>query len=132
MAFPLLTSSRTRPRRPAHLLLGEKGEKIAATYLRSIGYIVRECNVKVDRDEIDILAYDPEDDVLVFAEIKTRTEKTKEGFHPELRAGKRKRIALKRAARRWVARREYDGGYRIDLICVEEGRVTSHFKELSW
>ncbi len=131
MQFPFLTSDRTRPK-AKHLLLGLQGEELASAYLTSIGYDVRQRNIRQGRDEIDILAHDPEDDVLVFVEVKTRTQKTQEGFVPEKNATPNKRRILRRAVRRWVADHGYDGGYRIDLVCVLEGKVTNHFKELAW
>jgi putative endonuclease len=131
MQFPFLTGERLKPA-PQHMVLGRKGEFIAADYLRSLGYDVRGQNIRLDRDEIDLLAWDPEDKVLVFAEVKTSTEKTRTGYHPEMRAGGQKRRALRRAARRWVADHAYDGGYRIDLLCVECGVVAHHFRELAW
>ncbi|MBI2636011.1 YraN family protein [Candidatus Peregrinibacteria bacterium] len=136
MHFPFLSSDRVSPLRsarpPKHLVLGAHGEGIASEYLRSIGYSVRQRNIRLGRDEIDVIAWDPEDQVLVFAEVKTRTEKTRSGFNPDKTAAADKRRKLRRAARRWVAEHNFDGGYRIDLVCVQEGKVTNHFKELSW
>ena len=43
----------------SHLKTGKKGEQIAANYLISIGYKIRGKNIRLSRDEIDILAYDP-------------------------------------------------------------------------
>lgn len=129
MDFPFLSSSRIRPK---HLALGALGEDLASAYLRSLGYAIRQRNARQGRDEIDIIAWDPEDQVLVFVEVKTRTEKTREGFHPDKTATEDKRVKLRRAVRRWVAGHDYDGGYRIDLICVQEGKITNHFKELNW
>ncbi len=131
MHFPFLSSDRTRPKAP-HLLLGLEGEELATEYIRSLGYSIRNRNVRQGRDEIDIIAWDPKDEVLVFVEVKTRTKKTSEGFHPEKTAAEEKRKCLRRAVRRWVADHNFDGGYRIDLICVQEGRITNHFKELAW
>ena len=131
MQFPFLAGERIKVY-PKHLMLGMKGEQIAAEYLRSLGYSIREKNVHMGQDELDIIAWDPEDQVLVFVEVKTRSKKTRDGYHPEMTANARKRHALKRAARRWVANHNFDGGYRIDLLCVEEGYVAHHFKELSW
>lgn len=131
MQFPFLTTQRVRPK-ASHLLLGEKGESIACTYLRSIGYTIRHRNVRIGHDELDAIAHDPEDDVIVFVEVKTRTKKSEEGFSPEMTATATKRRKIQRAARRWVAYHQYDGGYRMDLICVQEGRVTNHFKEIAW
>ena len=133
MQFPFLSSDRIRPpSKPPHLLLGMLGEDIAVEHLRSIGYEIRQRNVRQGKDEIDVLAWDPEDQVLVFVEVKTRTEKTAPGFHPDKTATEDKRVKLRRAVRRWVADHNFDAGYRIDLICVQQGRVTNHFKELAW
>ena len=137
MQFPFLSSGRVQPlpqpkKKAPHLVLGEEGEDIAADHLRAIGYTIRQRNARQGHDEIDIIAWDPEDQVLVFVEVKTRTEKTREGFHPDQTATEDKRVKLRRAVRRWVANHQYDGGYRIDLICVHGGSVKNHFKELNW
>lgn len=114
-----------------HLLIGIRGEDIACDFLRSIGYQVRERNVVLDRDEIDILAVDPADGTLVFAEVKSRSEFQKD-FPPEMAADWRKCRKLRRSARKWVALHDFDGPYRLDLLCVAEGKVTAHYKELDW
>ncbi len=110
---------------------GLKGEEIAARYLRSIGYDIRGRNVRVGRDEIDILAHDPADDVIVFAEVKTRSKNHRD-FPPELGIDWRKKQCLIHAARTWVNRHHYDRGYRMDLVSITEGRVAEHLKELEW
>ncbi len=129
MEFPFLSSDRIRPK---HLIVGAEGEDLAVAYVRSIGYSVWHRNVRQGKDEIDIIAWDPDDKVLVFVEVKARTEKTREGFHPEKAATEDKRVKLRRAVRRWVAAHNYDGGYRIDLICVQQKKIMNHFKELNW
>ncbi|MDD4287078.1 MAG: YraN family protein [Candidatus Peribacteraceae bacterium] len=110
---------------------GLKGEEIAARYLLSIGYDIRGRNVRVGHDEIDIIAHDPVDDVIVFAEVKTRSKLLKD-FPPELGIDWRKKQRLIHAARAWVHRHHYDRGYRMDLVSVEEGKVSGHLKELDW
>jgi putative endonuclease len=114
------------------MVVGEQGESLACTYLRSIGYSIRGRNIRIGHDEIDVIAHDPEDDVLVFVEVKTRTKKSEEGFSPEMTATATKRRKIQRCARRWIAYANYDGGYRMDLVCVQENRVTNHFKEIAW
>ena len=110
---------------------GLKGEEIATRYFVSIGYDIRGRNVRIGRDEIDIIAHDPVDDVLVFAEVKTRS-KLLEDFPPELGIDWRKKQRLIVAARTWVNRYRYDRGYRMDLVCVAAEKVTQHLKELEW
>jgi len=114
-----------------HLEVGKKGELLAEAFLRSHGYDIRGRNIRIGRDEIDILAFDPVDQVLVFAEVKTRST-FHEDYRPELNADWKKCIKLRRSARRWVAQHDYDGGYRMDLICIAGGKIVNHVKELSW
>ncbi len=118
-------------RRHSTQLIGTEGEHIAAEYLRTIGYDIRGCNIKIGRDEIDILALDPVDQVLVFAEVKSRAKKS-DDYRPDISMDRRKMRALRRAARLWVAKQDYEGGYRLDLICVVDGKITDHWKQLSW
>ncbi|TSC58619.1 MAG: hypothetical protein Greene041619_493 [Candidatus Peregrinibacteria bacterium Greene0416_19] len=126
----MIASLLGRPAIAPHLLLGRQGEQVAAAYLRSVGYRVDEVNVRVGRhDEIDLIAFDPSDEVLVFVEVKT-TAQWDERFPPEMRLDHRKRRALSRAAQGWVTRQEYDGAFRIDLVCVAGGKVVDHFKEI--
>lgn len=50
--------------------LGDKGEGLAASYLRKNGYKIIKQNFKTRIGEIDIIAM--EEDTLVFVEVKTR------------------------------------------------------------
>jgi putative endonuclease len=111
--------------------VGKQGEEAAERYLKSIGYDIRGRNVRMGKDEIDILAHDPVDDVVVFAEVKTRS-RSSDDYPPELNMRGFKKWKLMRAARTWVSRHEYEKGYRMDLICIVDGRVTEHLKELEW
>ena len=114
-----------------HIRIGREGETVANAFLKRIGYTIRGCNVRIAHDEIDIVAHDPEDDVIVFVEVKTRSPHHEE-YRPELNAHWKKRNNLRRSARRWVAMHEYEGGYRMDLVCVIHNRVVAHHKELTW
>lgn len=111
--------------------IGRQGEEMARAYLSSLGYVIRGQNIRIGRDEIDILAFDPEDQVLVFAEVKTRSRQDN-NFRPEMNIDARKLHALRRATRAWVDEHQYEGGYRIDLLSVVHNTVTEHFKQLSW
>ncbi len=114
-----------------NFLVGQKGEDIAAHYLLSMGYNILGRNVRMGRDEIDIVAHDPADDVIVFAEVKTRSQDSQD-FPPELNIHWYKKQRLIRSARTWVNAHHYDRGYRMDLVSVAKGRVIEHLKELEW
>lgn len=109
--------------------IGRYGEAIAAEYLQNLGYTLKGRNVRIGRDEIDLLLYDPEDQVMVFAEVKTRSRKHAD-FHALRNITFQKKACALRAAQAWVAKEEYEGGYRIDVVCVEGGRVTLHWKDV--
>lgn len=50
---------------------GNKGEDIAAEYLKDNGFVIIERNFRIRGGEIDIIA--TKDNILVFVEVKTRT-----------------------------------------------------------
>lgn len=54
-------------------LVGRNGEKLACKYLVEKNYKIIERNFKAKHGEIDIIAYDNENNELVFIEVKTRT-----------------------------------------------------------
>lgn len=115
----------------AHIQLGRDGENIAKDYLRRRGYFIQDQNVRVGKDEIDLIALDPVDLTLVFVEVKARA-KNEQDFRPEMDLTFEKKMKLKRSARTWIARKEYEGGYRVDVICIAGEKVTDHFKEIFW
>lgn len=109
--------------------VGHLGEDLASKFLTRLGYEIRGRNIRLGKDEIDILAFDPEDKVLVFVEVKTR-RKTDIEYGPELDFHHRKKMRLKRAMDKWVADNNFDDAYRLDLLCVVQGKITQHFKEV--
>jgi putative endonuclease len=109
---------------------GIHGEQLAQQYLQANRYTVYKTNVRIKYDEIDIIAYDHTDNVLVFVEVKTRSKATS-FFNPMLNITYKKKRAMFRAARTFVAQQDYSGAYRIDVIGVVAGRVTEHVVELS-
>lgn len=117
---------------PFHLRVGREGERTAACYLRSLGYRLLGRNVKVGRRlEIDFVAYDPEDRVIVFAEVKACTLYSS-FYPPDRNFTPRKREMLTRAARIWLSRRRSTCGFRLDLICVVGGEVAHHLRDIAF
>lgn len=110
-------------------IIGSTGEELAVQHLLQSGYEIRGRNIRLGRDEIDIVAYDPVDDVIAFVEVKSR-KKDDVNYRPELNIDKRKRHAITRAARRWITENNFERGYRVDLICVTQGRIANHWKQI--
>lgn len=108
---------------------GRHGEQTAVRHLEELGYRILGRNVRLQKDEIDIIAYDPQDQVFVFAEVKAR-QTVSEEYAPELNITFAKRRNLFRSARLWVASHGIEEGWRVDVICVAGGTVTDHWKEL--
>ncbi|OGJ57736.1 hypothetical protein A3H22_02195 [Candidatus Peribacteria bacterium RIFCSPLOWO2_12_FULL_55_15] len=113
-----------------HFVVGEQGENCSAHFLCKLGYRILDRNVRVGRhDEIDIIAVDPKDRVLVFVEVKSRA-RLDDDYVPSLNLTKEKRRNMFRAARRWMTTHAYDGGYRLDLIGIAGSAVIEHILDV--
>jgi putative endonuclease len=115
-----------RAPRAAHLELGERGEVVAADYLkRNEGYEIVATNFLMPlgrglggqklTGEIDIIAYDGP--TLVFIEVKTR--RSDEFIAPERAVDLRKQRQIARAARRYRQLMNVQSeAYRFDVVTV--------------
>ena len=101
--------------RSKNLPVGEKGESIAAKYLRSKGYKILGRNVKLGPYEIDIIVL--KGDTTAFVEVKTRAD---DYFaSPEESVDHKKREHIRRAARHYISRQDDpDMFYRFDVVAV--------------
>ena len=84
---------------PARDTLGDRGENVAAKYLRNLGYKIILRNFSCDMGEIDIIARDGK--TLVFVEVKTRTG---DDPMPEDQVNPIKQHQLTKAARFYLTR----------------------------
>lgn len=80
-------------------ILGQRGENVAAKYLRNQGYKILLRNFHCDVGEIDIIARDGK--TIVFVEVKTRTS---DEPSPEENVNAFKRHQLTKAARCYLSR----------------------------
>ncbi len=94
--------------------LGEKGEDIAATYLRNNGYKILETNWRKGSLEVDIIAQ--KEDILVITEVKTRS--TNYFGEPEEFVTKAKQKNLIKAANIYIQLHNLDVETRFDIISV--------------
>lgn len=95
----------------------KEGEEIACKHIASLGYRIVKRNFRFGRvGEIDIVAY--EGDVLVFVEVKTRSDYS--FGTPEASITPRKQAQLKRVARSYYyVNGIQDQVCRFDAIAVE-------------
>lgn len=102
------------PTLPIHSL-GQRGELLAAEYLKRRDYTILATNWRCKNGEIDIVAQKA--DTLVFVEVRTRRSESTEGAFESITARKRSRMIA--AAQAYVAAHELDhADWRIDMIGI--------------
>lgn len=96
--------------------LGRRGERAAARFLRRQGLRILVRNVRLGRDEIDLVALDGES--LVFVEVKSQGPGSWSVATDKIDRAKRR--ALRRACRSYLAAIDYrTAAWRVDAVCVE-------------
>ena len=95
--------------------VGNKGEKLAAKFLKRKGYRIIQQNYKCKLGEIDIIA--EHDDTIVFVEVKTR--QTHEFGSPQSSVTATKRGQISRVALFYVRNKKLvDQSCRFDVIGI--------------
>ncbi|MDD4850221.1 MAG: YraN family protein [Gemmiger sp.] len=98
--------------------LGQKGEAVAAKYYIRKGYLLLNHNYRTRLGELDLILYKA--DVLVFAEVKTRTDAG--GLAPALAVDYYKQRRLIAAAQLYLQKSPYaDTTIRFDVVEVWPG-----------
>lgn len=97
-----------------HNDIGTRGEEIAVEYLAGKGYLVKERNWRFGKNEIDIIAVQGNE--LVIVEVKTRSSRYL--LEPFLAVTKTKQRLLIRAANAYVRRVNYCGDVRFDVVSI--------------
>jgi len=110
-------------------LLGDRGERAAAKYLKQQGYRILARQSRSRIGEIDLIALDGQ--TVVFVEVKTRSSQA--AGHPAEAVTLAKRRQLTRTALAWLKRRNMlHCAARFDVIAVtwREGQppVIEHFR----
>ena len=107
---------------------GEKAEAIAADYLLSDGYTIRERRWRIGKTiEIDLIA--EKDGWMIFIEVKARKGDRQEAVEA---VDKRKRIKMVRGADIYLKAERFDYAYRFDIIAItgdEENYQLEHFPD---
>ena len=111
-----------------HNKLGQEGEKIAAQYLKSKGYIIHHTNWRMSHLEIDIIA--EHNDELIFVEVKTRS--SDEFGEPEEAVDYQKEKDLIRLANTYLENLHLEVLSRFDIIAIilnESETNLTHFED---
>jgi putative endonuclease len=98
--------------------LGQWGEDLAAQHLEEKGYEVLERNWRTARGEIDLVVGGGQE--LIFVEVKTR--RGRKMGSPEEGITRRKAAKLLTLAQQYVAEKDLEVDWRIDLVAVELDR----------
>jgi putative endonuclease len=110
-----------------HNKLGERGEKIALTFLVELDYKIIETNWRQRKFEIDIIAKDKEE--IVFIEVKTRS--TNVFGAPEEAVTLKKQMHLIEGADCYIQENEIDLECRFDVISIilnEKNKEIKHIE----
>lgn len=97
-------------------LLGRRGEDAATQYLQQRGYEVLARNWRSGRAEVDIIVVSPDQQTLIFVEVKTRS--TDFYGYPELAVTARKMELLYEAADAWQEEMGWTRDIRFDILAL--------------
>ncbi|MGI6278843.1 MAG: YraN family protein [Patescibacteria group bacterium] len=107
-------------------IVGQTGENLAVDHLLQSGYQILDRNFKIRLGELDIVALDQDQVVLV--EVKTRSG-TKFGL-PEEAINKKKLTKIKQVGQVWVRQHpQFPQSLRIDLIAILGDKI-KHYKNI--
>ena len=107
--------------------IGIIGEEEASKILKKKGYRILEHNWRMGHLEIDLIALD--NDELVIVEVKSRACDTIQ--QPEKAVGHKKRLALIRLANEYVKTHDRKENVRFDIVSIisnDNGSVIKHLK----
>lgn len=94
--------------------LGQKGEDLAAGQLKNAGFKILFRNWKWGKHEIDIIAENK--DLIIFVEVKTRTEDYQ--MHPVTAVTREKQKSIIRAADGYIQKFNINKEGRFDVITI--------------
>ncbi|MGX8690915.1 MAG: YraN family protein [Bacteroidaceae bacterium] len=97
-----------------HLILGQKGEDIAARYLEQHGYLILDRNWRSGHKELDLVVL--KESTVVFVEVKTRT--CTDYGDPWNFVDERKISRIVRSADAYIRFRCIDLDVRFDIISI--------------
>jgi putative endonuclease len=110
-----------------HNILGERGEILALKLLKDKGYKILETNWRHKKDELDIIALDENE--LVVVEVKTRSS---DFFgEPEDAVNEAKMKRMINAAEEYIEQNEIELECRFDIVSIvinKKEKIIRHIK----
>jgi len=102
------------------------GENIACNFLEKHNFRIVDRNIRVNNNEIDIIALDQNNDELVFIEVKTR--KSYDFGTPALAVSEWKLKNMAFVAREYLRKKHCYLDYRFDIIAIHylKGKGSEH------
>ena len=128
MVKPTRRTRRPTGRRTAKQLLGAAAEQVAADFLRAQGLEILERNFRRRLGELDIIARDG--DVLVIAEVRTRSSDQFGGASASVDFGKQTRLI--RAAAQLLQQRRELARLRVRFDVLAVSNVGGHPTNVEW
>ena len=119
-------NNRTPEERREALEFGKLGEQMAAKLLTDKGYVILEHNYRRGHLEIDLIALDGDD--LVIVEVKSRAYDTI--LQPEEAVDHRKRLNLIRLANEYVKTHGRKENVRFDIVSIVSNANGTEIKHL--
>lgn len=113
---------------PHNQLFGKFGEKQASEFLTQKGFQILHTNFQIKGGELDIVAFDPVEKIMVFVEVKTRG--SQEFGHPTKAVNSKKTRNLKRTALYYLDRFQLEYEYRFDIISISPSGL-EHFENIT-
>ncbi len=119
-------NNRTTEERREALEFGKTGEQMAARYLTDKGYVILEHNYRRGHLEIDLIALDG--DELVIVEVKSRAYDNV--LRPEKAVDHKKRLSLIRLANEYVKSHGRKENVRFDIVSIVTNANGTDIKHL--
>ena len=95
---------------------GKYGEQVAQYYYKQNGFEILEANFRHRRAEIDIIAIDKDETLLVFAEVKSRVRS--DFGEAETFVSDSQQNRIKEAAEEYIHNVNWKKDIRFDIVCI--------------
>lgn len=97
-----------------HIIIGRKGEALAAKIMRSKGHLIRHKNLRLGRFEIDLVTEHM--NILHFVEVKTMA--TKKFGYPEAHFDPTKQQNVRRAIEKYIESYKATMTFQFDFLAI--------------